>query len=196
MLSLQLLIHFRHPTAEYFELWYRHCIRTLLVDLWYLMQGGTNGEACHLWLRACKVLELDRKAKMELFLLLQQGKKGRAVGNKMMWHLLTDQALRKPYRNLSMLVSNQIKWKRQAIDRPGRQMEDLKWWTWECYWDLEYGNLHEWAAAGAPNSEGTYEWEIVTGPGGVPLPPPRCYGWWDARGNMCFRRAQTKALSQ
>ena len=188
-MSLQLLIHFQHPAADYFELWYRHCIRILLVDLWYIMQGGKDEEACQLWLRACMILELDRKAKIELFLLLQAGKVGRAHGNKVMWKMLSYYALQKPYMNLSSLLTSQIKWARQQFDRPGREMLDLRWWNWKCYWDMTYKNLHEWSPEAIP-TEDDPDWEPYTGPGGRPLKPPLCWGFYNRQNLLVWRNGK------
>ena len=189
---MQLLIHFQHPCADYFELWYRHCIKILLTDLWWILQGGKDEASCRVWMRACMVLELDRKAKIELFLLLQAGKVGRAYGNKVMWKMLSYYALQKPYKNLSMLMTSQIKWARQSFDRPGRDMPDLKWWQWTCYWDMNYGNLHEWAPESIPNDKDEYDWQVFTGPAGRPLPPPQCWGFYNDQNLLVWRNGKLR----
>ena len=191
-LSLQLLIHFKHPAAEYFELWYKHCIRILLVDLWYILQGGKNDAACQVWLRACKVMELDRKAKIELFLLLQAGKVGRAQGNRVMFKMLSYYALQKPYMNLSRLLTSQIKWARQTFDRPGREMPDMRRWEWSWYWDMDYRNLHEWSPESIPHDKDEYNWEPFAGPGGRPLKPPNCWGFFNDQGLLVWRNGKLR----
>ena len=82
--------------------------------------GGMNEEALKLWLSTLQVLELDNKAKMDLFLLAQSGGVGRTHANKILWSLLSKHALERDYLELSNLVAHEVGRSRLLFDRHPR----------------------------------------------------------------------------
>ena len=72
-----------------------------------------------MWIEILRTLELDKKAQSDLFLLAQQGIAGRSEANEILWGLLSDHALRAPYRDFSNKCSNRVGQARQYLDRPG-----------------------------------------------------------------------------
>ena len=128
-----------------------------------------NEEALNLWIQITRVLELDNKARRDLFLLCQSDLVGRIQANKLIWKVLTGPALERKHLDLSHLVSNRVYKARREFDRPPREHVDLDWWTWECYdkprkKDLKFSPL-----------EVPIVPVIITGPGEKPLPPPQCW---------------------
>ena len=180
--TLGWLEYMQHDAFPFMEWWYRRCIWTLLTQRWYLLQGGKWWEdGGKWWVQAMHLLELDRKAQMEFFLLLQAGHVGRAHANKLLWNLLSIQALKKPYRDMSRYVTTSIKWCRKQFDRPPRETQDLSWWSWSCYDDLEYGDMRIWGPEATAQDDGPdSHWYVkTTREGNLPLPPPECWGSWD-----------------
>ena len=133
--------------------------------------GGKNEEALKLWLSTLQVLELDNKARRDLFLLAQSGRVGRSHANKILWDLLSKHCLEKEYQDLSHLVTSQVMQARHQFDRPPRQHNDLAWWTWDCY--LKVNSVDEvFGPAEVPKGR---KLKIKPGPGDKPLPPPQCW---------------------
>ena len=158
------------PYFEYFEWKHLKVVNWFLTDKWPLLQAGNDEEALDLWIKATRVLELDNKARRDLFLLAQSGYVGRTLANKVLFESLNVQAADRQYRDLSNLVSHEVYKHRRVFDRPPRKHGDLACWTWESYISPP-AHLLKWAPDQVPRAP-----EIVTGPGGKPLPPPACWG--------------------
>ena len=123
------------------------------------------------WNLVMDVLELDLKARRDLFLLLQAGIVGRTHGNKILWNMLSGPALDRTYRDLSNYVTHKVYEARRAFDRPPREHRDLSWWWWTCY-ERPYARDRKWAPTSVPREA----WCLNMGPGEAPLPPPGCWG--------------------
>ena len=158
------------PYFEYFEWKHLKVVNWFLTNKWPLLQSGNDEEALDLWIKATRVLELDNKARRDLFLLAQSGYVGRTLANKVLFESLNVQAADRQYRDLSNLVSHEVNKHRRVFDRPPRKHGDLAWWTWVSY-NSPPAHLLKWAPGQVPRVP-----EIVTGPGGKPLPPPACWG--------------------
>ena len=169
--TLGWLKHLQDPHWEYFEHLYLRTLYEFLTQRWWILQWGSDEMALHEWVLITKVLELDRKACVDLFLLLQSGLPGRTYANKLLWDLLTQEALDPSYEDLSHKVSSAVTWARKDLDRPPRGHKDLEWWWWSCYDEVSYKDL-KWSPTQVP----TGQWALLTGEGGVPLAPPRCWG--------------------
>ena len=177
--SLGWLEEARHPMFAWLEWQYLRVIHLCLTEHWAHMQSGADDIVAQQWFYMMQMLELDRKVKMELFLLCQSGKVGRAYANKILFETLSCEALQKPYRTLSNLVSVKIKKARRLFDRPPREANDLRWWVWSCYVDVTYDNLGVWSPDAVPA-----ELEFIrVGDGRQPLKPPQC---WGMRGDPDF----------
>ena len=103
-----------------------------LTKRWWILQGGVQEEALHDWILVMEVLELDKKARRDLFLLAQSGHVGRSQGNQLLWHLLSTHANYPAYLDLSNLVTHKVYRANQEFDkppsptsRPGLVMVDL-----------------------------------------------------------------------
>ena len=162
--------HLEVPYFEYFEWKHLKVVNWFLTDKWPLLQAGIDEEATDLWIKATRVLELDNKARRDLFLLAQSGYVGRTLANKVLFESLNVQAADRQYRDLSNLVSHEVYKHRKVFDRPPRKHGDLACWTWESYISPP-AHLRKWAPDQVPRVP-----EILTGPGGKPLPPPTCWG--------------------
>ena len=120
-----------------------------------------------MWIEILRTLELDKKAQVDLFLLAQQGHAGRTEANEILWGLLSDHALRTPYRDLSNNCSNRVGQARQYLDRPG--WGHPSWhgrdpWAWSRYDDPR--NPH-FSPRVVPHCH-----KLIIGEGGLPLTPP------------------------
>ena len=116
------------------------------------------------------VLELDKKAQLDLMLLAQSGLPGKCCCfNELLWRLLSRWAVDPTYQDLSHKVSSEVNWIRRTFDRPPRGHRDLWWGRWSAY-DVP-GNA-KWSPLTAP----TGAYTVRTGPGGLPLEPPDCWG--------------------
>ena len=167
--TLGWLKHVESPVFPWFEWHYLKFLHKCLTDYWWLIQGGSDERAMELWHKVFLVLELDRKAQVDIMLLAQSGLVGRSVANELMWDLMSTWALVDCYEDLSHKVSYEIKWRRRTFDRPPRGHGDLVWWRWSSY-DLP--RYDRWD----PRSVPRVYWQLATGPGGRPLPPPACWG--------------------
>ena len=164
-------MYLQDPSAPYFEWQYLKAIHKLVTDRWWILQGGTNLEALNEWLLVMQVLELDLKARRDLFLLAQSGMVGRLHANKILWHLLTGPAIDSSYCDLSNLVTHEVYKARKNFDRPPREHKDLQWWWWTCY-EWAYARDRKWGPGEVPKRR----WNLQRGPGGKPLEPPHCWG--------------------
>ena len=171
MTTLGWLKHLQDPAFEYWEWQYLQQIHRCLTEKWWILQSGVDKEALDEWLRVMRILELDPKARRDLFLLLQAGVVGRAHANKLLWNLLTGPALDPKYEDLSNPVTHLVYKARRDFDRPPRQHGDLGWWGWTCYETLYKKDLR-WHPQATPR----VPWTVHTGPANEPLPPPEGFG--------------------
>ena len=120
--TLGWLKHVESPVFPWFEWHYLKFLHKCLTDYWWLIQGGSDDRAMELWHKVFVVLELDRKARVDIMLLAQSGLVGRSVANELMWDLMSTWALVDCYEDLSHKVSYEIKWRRRTFDRPREAM--------------------------------------------------------------------------
>ena len=118
----------------------------------------------------CKDLELDKKAKVDLFLLAQSGLVGRTLANYLLWNLCSYWALDPTYEDLSHKVSAEVGWLRRTFDRPPAAHPDLRWWTWSAY-EKPWDKYWRWSPMQVPREPV----EFRMGPGGEPMKPPECW---------------------
>ena len=135
---------------------------------WAVLQGGTDVRTLEFWLKIFLALELDRKAQRDLLLLAHSGICGRAEANEVLWKTLAIWALRPEYEDLSHRVSHMVGEARMWLDRPPSGNEDLRTWRWANYSRPRHEHFSPLAVPPA--------FTVLTGPGGEPLPPPRCWG--------------------
>ena len=145
-------------------------MQKFLVDWWWCLQGMSDHQALRQWLKVGRLLELDRKALMDLFMLAQVIPAGRTKANKILWDLLTGPALEEPQRDMSNLVTTRVYAARKTMDRPPREHGDLAKWDWPCYWEIDRKDL-KWACFKVPKDN----YVIYAGPGRKPVPPPDCF---------------------
>ena len=138
---------------------------------WALLQFGADREALEEWWLILKVLELDRKAQLDLMCLACSGVPGRAWANRILWYLMSDWALEVQYLDLSRKVSNEVGWARRSFDRPPAGHKDLTWWRWS-YLQEARGKADPFSPEAVPR----VAWNLATGPGGEPWPPRWCWG--------------------
>ena len=136
-----------------------------------MIQFDVDREAMDLWYLIFRVLELDRKAQLDLMLLAQSGHIGRGHANKIMWDLMSKWALDVTYEDLSHKVTNAVGWARKEFDRPPRGHKDAAKWTWKAY-DVPTKEMAAWCPTKAP-ADG---WDLRMGANGEPYPPPWCWG--------------------
>ena len=132
---------------------------------------GVDENAVRLWWEIFQVLELDKKSQLDLLILAQSGPVGRAYANKILWDLMSNWALNQTYQDLSNKVSNDVNWARKNMDRPPRGHRDLQWWKWSSYRE-PLARMRPWSPLSVPGAGHV----LRMGPGGEPLPPPRCWG--------------------
>ena len=166
--TLGRLKHIQDPSFEYFEWHYLSFIKKCLTDYWWILQGKSDDEALSLWYLIFRILELDRKAQIDMLLLAHSGLVGRTVANEILWNLLSKWALDPRYEDLSHKVSSEINWARRRFDRPPRNHQDLWWWSWRCY---EVPDRNQWSPLQVPR----VPWSLRKGDDGRPLPPPECW---------------------
>ena len=125
-----------------------------------------------LWWEIMQVLELDKKAQLDLIVLAQSGPVGRCHANKIMWDLMANWALVRTYQDLSNKVSNEVNWARKNFDRPPKGHQDLSWWTWNSYKEP----LRKYAPFSPLNEAMAEDHVVDIGEAGEPKPPPQCWG--------------------
>ena len=150
-----------HPDFLYYEFKFLKRVQKTLTADWATVQGGFDGQAKVIWIEIFRTLELDKKAQADLFLLAHQGIAGRSEANEILWSVRTS------YRDLSHHCSSRVGDARQYLDRPGPQ--HWSWntsapWTWSRYDTPRNPTFSPLAVPRAYN--------LVTGPGGIPLAPP------------------------
>ena len=169
--TIGILLHLQRPEALWFEWKYLQTIHWILTKRWWIVQGGVDERALDEWLAIMNLLELDKRARRDLFLLAQSGHVGRIYANKLLWEFLTTLAIEPPYYDMSHKVVSRVRQVRQLFDRPPRDNKDLSWWTWEHYKSVASMD-HRWAPEAVPR--GAYY--LQTGDDGTPLEPPYCWG--------------------
>ena len=171
MTTLGWLKFLNDPAWPWWEHYYLKFLHKALTTDWHEIQFGVNQRAIELWWMIMKVLELDKKSQLDLLILAQSGPVGRSWANRIMWNLMSDWALEGTYRDLSNKVSNEVNWARRNMDRPPRGHKDLQWWRWS-YYKEPVRKQATWSPLAVPPRA----WDLATGPGGEPLPPPHCWG--------------------
>jgi len=166
--TLGLLQEAAHPNFQNLEEWYLKFIHKCLTVDWTTLQCGTDNGTLNKVCQIFRVLELDRKAIMDWFLLAHSGIVGRTEANYILWYIL-DLALQKPYLNLSNKVSALVGASRKTFDRPPKDHGDRRFWAWHL---LE--EPHRW------DFSPTVALEYINVPfnqpiNGVPLLPPRMW---------------------
>ena len=166
--ALGLLKRSNHWNFAYYEFAILQFIHMNLTTLWPRLQGGTSQEDLELWQRIFVVLEFDRKAQIDLMLLVHSGECGRAEANEILWTILSVWALKPDYQDLSNKVSPLVRDARRAFDRPPRKHEDYWKWHWALGWQPRHPH---WSPLAVPRDA-----TLHTGPAGLPLAPPACWG--------------------
>ena len=155
---------------KYFEWKFRLQIVEYTTNLWPIIQGGTDDEALETWKDIAHLLEFDARTWNGLMLLVHQGAAGRAEANKILWDLLTQLCL-VDHAQINCMATSLIGAARKNIDRPPGGHHAMKYWTYEKAIEPRPGTLN-FAAENVPLGP-----RVITGPGGSPLAPPRC--WFD-----------------
>ena len=172
--TLGMLLWLEKPGALWLEWKYLQTIHWILTKRWWIVQGGVDDQALEEWMAIMNLLELDKKARRDLFLLAQSGHVGRIIANKTMWEILTGPAIWPPYWDMSHKVSSMVLSARRTFDRPPRDHADLKWWDWSYYKTVRSLD-HRWAPESVPRGP-RGSWWMVEGEDGTPLEPPYCWG--------------------
>ena len=137
--SLGVLHSIGHEDFEWYEFKFLEWVHKTLTTDWALVQGGSlDGQAKTKWLEIVRTLELDKKATVDLFLLTQQGRPGRAEASEILWFLLSEAGLEVPYRDLSNICTRKVGEARYYLDRPGRthpSWDESEPWVWSRYDD-------------------------------------------------------------
>ena len=166
--TIGILKKFRHADIVFYEHRFLCWVKDTLTIDWPLIQGGSDDMALEKWMSIFWVLELDRKAQLDLMLLAHQGEVGRCEANEVLWQLLSIWAIRPNYEELSNKCTSMVYEARRHIDRPPQNHRDLWDWSWSRYCEPRHP---QWSPRAVPRDP-----RVVTGPGGVPLPPPYCWG--------------------
>ena len=171
--TLGWLKHLKDPAFPYFEYHYHKVLHRFLTDRWYLLQAGHDDVALAEWIKVMKVLELDNKARRDLMLLAQSGLIGRCKANKVLWQIMTNEALDGEYEDLSRKVTSMVYWARRTFERPPREHPDMAWWWWSYYGEPAAWRDRRWSPREVPRGP----WRLQMGRGGLPLEPPHCWSY-------------------
>lgn len=167
-MSLGVLKNLKHPSFEALEWHFRVQLHELSTTLWGIIQGGRDEEALGVWKDVWILLELDAASWMDMMILAHQGPPGRSEANKILWEVLTKLACQRDFKNLSRKISSLVGASRRLIDRPPDGHRDLEGWTSK---KALFPRYPEFSHTRVPR-----EPRVVTGPRGVPLAPPQCFG--------------------
>ena len=115
--TLGMLRHLGDDGYEHMLHYHRKCVLKLMTTHWWKLQGRCDQEALRLWIQALQIIELDKKACRDLFLLAQSGLIGRTFANQILWTLLTESAGDK-HLVLSNLCTSMCAKARLRFDRP------------------------------------------------------------------------------
>ena len=168
---LRLIGHLKATGDPHFAFFDHKILAWVQVKLtrdWKVLQCGHDARAKTLWAEVFQVLELDEKAVRDILLLMHLGTAGRAEANEILWNLLSVWALKREYKDLSHKTSSLVNEARQVLERPPATHKDRASWRWQRYWEPRHSRF-------SPTSGPRGAFELVTGPGGVPLEPPRCW---------------------
>ena len=171
--TLGILKKYNHPAVKFYEYRFLVWIKDCLTRNWPLIQGGCDNAARECWMSIFWVLELDRKAQLDLMLLAHQGEVGRCEANEVLWQLLSIWAIRPNYEELSNKCTSMVYDARRFFDRPPQNHKDLWGWSWSKYCEPRHP---QWSPRAVPRDPCGNGPRVLTGPGGVPLPPPQCWG--------------------
>ena len=172
------------PKFPYWE-WVRlNALKDFLTDKLHILLGRRDHYATHQWLCVMDLVDLDRRARVDLMLLAQAGLPGRTEANKILWSLMAEWAVDPSYRDLSAKVTSACGRARLKFDRPPRNHWDNTWWGWSHYTDG--CNNDPYCPKNIPDSVGVpcgpqEAWQMVPqlGPHGEPQPPP--WAWKQVR---------------
>ena len=157
------------PWYAFLEWRQRKDLHSLLTESWPSIQGGKDRLALENWRKAVETLELDGEAIQDLFLLIAQGRAGRAEANEILWDLMSHWALvDRDHRDLSRKCSSMVSTARRCIDRPPARHEDRVSWTYRASMFPRNSAFDPLEVPADPR--------VLTGRGGVPLRPPACWG--------------------
>jgi hypothetical protein len=171
--TLGILVNSNHPAKDFYEHRFLVWVKDTLTTQWPLIQGGNDDEALALWLSIFWVLELDRKATLDLMLLAHQGGVGRCEANEVLWQLVSFWAIKRPYEDLSNKCTSMVHAARRHIDRPPSFHDDFRNWSWSLY---DVPRHPQWSPEQVPRDrDGNLVVRFRTGDGGVPLAPPQCW---------------------
>ena len=166
--TLGLLAKYKDPHFHW-EFEYLKWVRTTLTRDWALVQGGKGLEGTSKWFEILVVLELDSIAQMDLMCLAHHGCSGRALANRILWEVLTDSALARPYEDLSNLVTTRVNGYRKLLGRPPRDHEHRARWNWSAYSSHEGSPF---SPSAVPRPAPT---RVTVEASGLPLAPPWCW---------------------
>ena len=152
-------------SAVNLEQWYLRFIHKCLTVDWASLQSGSDQQTLDKVIMIFRVLELDRKACMDWFLLAHSGLVGRTEASYVLWTVL-ELALKKPYRNLSNKVTSLVGASRRSFDRPPKNHQDRRVWAWHLYEEPRYWDF-------SPSVALMYvDQQFIQTHNGVPLRPP------------------------
>ena len=115
-----------------------------------------------------RILELDRKAIMDWFLLAHSALVGRTEASYVLWNTL-ELALKTPYLNLSNKMSSLVGTPRRTFDRPPKYHADARGWAWHLLEEPQRWDFSPTVAIQFLNVPFTQPHD------GVPLPPSRMW---------------------
>ena len=167
--TLGLLAKYKDPHFHYWEFEYLKWVKTILTRDWAIVQGGKDIEGTGKWFEIFLVLELDSIAQMDLMCLAHHGCSGRALANRILWEVLTDSAVVRPYEDLSNLVTTKVNGYRKFLDRPPKDHEHRARWNWSAYSSHEDSNFSPSVVPHPAPKRVTVE------ASGLPLAPPWCW---------------------
>ena len=170
------LRHLEDPALPWFEYQYLVFLKKCLTEYWEDLQCDVSMETLEKLHCIMNVLELDRKARMQLMFLYNSGMPGRTCANQLLWDLLSDWALDPVYEDLSYKVRMEVLELRKTFDRPPGDHEDLFGWTWERY-KVPLDKYWRWSPKAVPRRvRPDLPLPVRTYENGRPLEPPYCWG--------------------
>ena len=156
------------PHFSYFEYKLLLWVQQTLTTSWKSIQCGSDARAKALWHDIFLYIELDMKSIRDIMLLAHMGVAGRTEANEILWNLLSLWALKRDYLDLIHKTTSIVREARRHLKRPPATHRDRGSWRWQRYWEPRHERFSPEKGPRAP-------FEVVTGPGGVPLEPPQCW---------------------
>ena len=166
--SLGHLRKINSPLFPYYEWRYLTFIKEVLTVKWHIVQGSTSETGLALFKEIIQTLELDERASQDLMLLVHSGWCGRCEANALLWKVLSVEALKEEYLDLSRKVTSLVNEARRYLDRPPWTHPDHWTWSWSHYTETRHEHFDPHAAP----PEGASNFEIVLRRDGVPQKPP------------------------